>query len=414
MKAEIVAVGSELLLGEIANTNAQYLSEWLATCGIDVHYHTVVGDNRDRMVEVVTRAQERAELIVITGGLGPTEDDLTKEVVAELLGRTLHVDQPAYDRIEAFLKTRGRTMTENERKQALVIDQADVLTNQAGLAPGMSVQTPDHQYILLPGVPREMKRIIADHFDHLLGKETIKSRTLRFFGIGESALNDRLADLIRTARNPSVAPYAELAEVRLRLTAKALDEQVALDMLDALEQQVLAEVGSHFYGYGETSLPEVVLDRCREAGLTLSAAESLTGGAFASGLTDIQGASAVFRGSAVVYADAAKVNVLGVPQTLLDEQTAVSRDVAVAMAEGARKLYQTDLAIALTGEAGPTSNSGRTVGTVYCALAQASGTQVLELTYPAFDRGMIRLRSVKDAYFMLLQNISPADEMNKK
>ncbi|WP_449403901.1 competence/damage-inducible protein A [Exiguobacterium artemiae] len=142
-----------MVVREIANTNAQYLSEWLATCGIDVHYHTVVGDNRERMVEVVTRAQERAELIVITGGLGPTEDDLTKEVVAELLGRTLHVDQPAYDRIEAFLKTRGRTMTENERKQALVIDQADVLTNQAGLAPGMSVQTPDHQYILLPGVP---------------------------------------------------------------------------------------------------------------------------------------------------------------------------------------------------------------------------------------------------------------------
>ncbi|WP_449403715.1 nicotinamide-nucleotide amidohydrolase family protein [Exiguobacterium artemiae] len=259
-----------------------------------------------------------------------------------------------------------------------------------------------------------MKRIIADHFDHLLGKETIKSRTLRFFGIGESALNDRLADLIRTARNPSVAPYAELAEVRLRLTAKALDEQVALDMLDALEQQVLAEVGSHFYGYGEMSLPEVVLDRCREAGLTLSAAESLTGGAFASGLTDIQGASDVFRGSAVVYADAAKVNVLGVPQTLLDEQTAVSGDVAVAMAEGARKLYQTDLAIALTGEAGPTSNSGQAVGTVYCALAHSGGTEVLELTYPAFDRGMIRLRSVKDAYFMLLQNISLADEMNKK
>ncbi|MGX8177086.1 competence/damage-inducible protein A [Exiguobacterium artemiae] len=413
MKAEIIAVGSELLLGEIANTNAQYLSEWLATCGIDVHYHTVVGDNRERMIEVVTRAQERTELIVITGGLGPTEDDLTKEVVAELLSRPLYVDQPAYHRIEAFLKTRGRQMTDNEKKQALVIEGADVLTNEAGLAPGMSVHTSEHQYILLPGVPREMKRIIADHFDHLLGKETIKSRTLRFFGIGESALNDRLADLIRTARNPSVAPYAELAEVRLRLTAKALDEHVALQMLDTLERQILDEVGLHFYGYGETSLPEVVLDRCRAAGLTLSAAESLSGGAFGSALTDIAGASDVFRGSAVVYDDAAKVNLLGVPQELLDAHTAVSREAAIAMAEGARRLFQTDLAIALTGEAGPTSNSGRNVGTVYCALAQERGTEVLELTYPAFDRGMIRLRSVKDAYFLLIQNSVSTDKMGK-
>ncbi|MDI3234751.1 competence/damage-inducible protein A [Exiguobacterium antarcticum] len=414
MKAEIIAVGSELLLGEIANTNAQYLSEWLATCGIDVYYHTVVGDNRERMTDVIRRAQGRVDLLVITGGLGPTEDDLTKEVVAELLERSLQIDQPAYDRIEAFLKTRGRTMTNNEKKQALIIEGADVLTNNAGLAPGMSVHTSDHQYILLPGVPREMKRIIADHFDHLLGKETIKSRTLRFFGIGESALNDRLADLIRTARNPSVAPYAELAEVRLRLTAKALDEQTALEMLDRLERQIRDEVGTYFYGYGETSLPEVVLDDCRKAGLTLSAAESLTGGAFASGLTDIKGASDVFRGSAVVYSDVAKINVLGVAQTLLDQQTAVSREVAIAMAEGARALYQTDLAIALTGEAGPTSNSGQTVGTVYCALAQASGTEVLELTYPAFDRGMIRLRSVKDAYFMLIKNINHSDKRIQK
>ncbi|AFS70138.1 competence/damage-inducible protein A [Exiguobacterium antarcticum] len=414
MKAEIIAVGSELLLGEIANTNAQYLSEWLATCGIDVYYHTVVGDNRERMTDVIRRAQGRVDLLVITGGLGPTEDDLTKEVVAELLERSLQIDQPAYDRIEAFLKTRGRTMTNNEKKQALIIEGADVLTNNAGLAPGMSVHTSDHQYILLPGVPREMKRIIADHFDHLLGKETIKSRTLRFFGIGESALNDRLADLIRTARNPSVAPYAELAEVRLRLTAKALDEQTALEMLDRLERQIRDEVGTYFYGYGETSLPEVVLDDCLKAGLTLSAAESLTGGAFASGLTDIKGASDVFRGSAVVYSDVAKVNVLGVAQTLLDQQTAVSREVAIAMAEGARALYQTDLAIALTGEAGPTSNSGQTVGTVYCALAQASGTEVLELTYPAFDRGMIRLRSVKDAYFMLIKNINHSDKRIQK
>ncbi|OIN68223.1 competence/damage-inducible protein A [Exiguobacterium sp. KRL4] len=414
MKAEIIAVGSELLLGEIANTNAQYLSEWLATCGIDVHYHTVVGDNRERMTDVIRRAQGRVDLLVITGGLGPTEDDLTKEVVAELLERSLQVDQPAYDRIEAFLKTRGRTMTNNEKKQALIIEGADVLTNNAGLAPGMSVHTSAHQYILLPGVPREMKRIIADHFDHLLGKETIKSRTLRFFGIGESALNDQLADLIRTARNPSVAPYAELAEVRLRVTAKALDEQTALEMLDRIERQIRDEVGTYFYGYGETSLPEVVLDDCRKAGLTLSVAESLTGGAFASGLTDIKGASDVFRGSAVVYSDVAKVNVLGVAQTLLDQQTAVSREVAIAMAEGARALYQTDLAMALTGEAGPTSNSGQAVGTVYCALAQASGTEVLELTYPAFDRGMIRLRSVKDAYFMLIKNINHSDKRGQK
>ncbi|WP_214807704.1 competence/damage-inducible protein A [Exiguobacterium sp. s102] len=403
MKAEIIAVGSELLLGEIANTNAQYLSEWLASCGIDVHYHSVVGDNEARMTDVFKQAQARADLLVITGGLGPTEDDLTKEVLAKLLGRRLQVDEVAYSRIEGFLKTRGRMMTDNEKKQALVIEGADVLSNGAGLAPGMSLKTADHQYILLPGVPREMKQIIADHFEHLFGQETIKSRTLRFFGIGESALNDRLTDLIRSSQNPSIAPYAELAEVRLRLTAKAAQEQVAIEMLDGLERLVLAEVEEYFYGYGETSLPEVVLRTCEEAGVTLAAAESLTGGAFASGLTDIAGASNSFRGGAVVYDDAAKRNLLSVSETLLREQTAVSADVAIAMAEGARRLYQSNLAIALTGEAGPTSNSGKAVGTVYCALATPDGTEVVEFTYPAFDRGMIRLRSVKDAYFLLLK-----------
>jgi len=410
MKAEIIAVGSELLLGEIANTNAQYLSEWLASAGIDVHYHTVVGDNRERMQETFRQAQQRADLLVITGGLGPTEDDLTKEVLADLLGRDLILDQAAYERIEGFLKTRQREMTNNERKQALVIDGATVLRNDAGLAPGMSVQTEHHQYIVLPGVSREMKQILKDHFSHLFGQETIRSRTLRFFGIGESALNDRLETLIKEATNPSVAPYAELAEVRLRLTAKALDQQEADRMLDELEQHVLAEVGMYFYGYGETSLPEVVLKRYQEAGLTLSLAESLTGGAVASGLVDVSGASQVLRGSAVVYDDAAKQAVLSVPEVVLREHTAVSKEVAIAMAEGVRELYQSDIAVALTGEAGPTSNSGKVVGTVYCAVADARGTRIVEWQYPSFDRGMIRLRAVKDTYFLLLKHLEKAPE----
>jgi len=196
----------------------------------------------------------------------------------------------------------------------------------------------------------------------------------------------------------------------LRLTAKALEQQEADRMLDELEQHVLAEVGMYFYGYGETSLPEVVLKRYQEAGLTLSLAESLTGGAVASGLVDVSGASQVLRGSAVVYDDAAKQGVLSVPEVLLREHTAVSKEVAIAMAEGVRELYQSDIAVALTGEAGPTSNSGKVVGTVYCAVADAHGTRIVEWQYPSFDRGMIRLRAVKDTYFLLLKHLEKASE----
>lgn len=401
MRGEIIAVGSELLLGEIANTNAQYLSEWLATCGIGVYYHSVVGDNAERMKESFELARSRADLIVITGGLGPTEDDLTKEVLAEMLGRKLVLDAPAYEKIETFFKGRSLQVTEGNRKQALVIEGGEVLSNEAGLAPGIVIKDQDKQFILLPGVPREMKRILSDHFSHLLGKETIQSRTLRFFGIGESALNDLLKEQIRTAANPSIAPYADLAEVRLRLTAKANSEEEARLMLDQVETEIHAVAGEYFYGHDEASLPGVVHSSLRAENATLAAAESLTGGMFAKGLTDLAGVSSVFRGSVVAYDRQAKEKLLAVESSLIDTEGVVSEAVAIQMAAGAKEAFQSDYAIAFTGEAGPDSGSGVKVGTVCCAIATPDDVVVRTFHYASSDRSMIRLRAVKDGYFWL-------------
>jgi nicotinamide-nucleotide amidase len=297
MNAEIIAVGSELLLGQIVNTNARFLSSQLAELGINVFFHTVVGDNTDRLKTAVEIAEKRSDLLIFTGGLGPTKDDLTKETIARHLGCELVFDQEALTSIEGYFKKTNRTMTENNRKQALVFKGAHVLANDHGMAPGMMLSVNNHFYMLLPGPPKEMEPMFLTYGRKVLEaqkktEEKIVSRVLRFFGIGEAQLETEIEDLIDSQSNPTIAPLAADGEVTLRLTAKHSDEAIAVSLLDQIETDIRLRVGKFMYGYGNTSLTEELVKVLKARNLTVSAAESLTGGMFQQEITAIPGTSA--------------------------------------------------------------------------------------------------------------------------
>ena len=299
MNAELIAVGSELLLGQIANTNAQFISKSLAEIGVNVYYHTVVGDNPARLKKAIEIAESRADLIIYTGGLGPTKDDITKEVVASYIGKTLMTDQKAMENIEDYFKKVDRVMTDNNRKQALVIEGSEVFPNHNGMAPGMAVSHGDILHILLPGPPSEMKPMHQDHvIPHLLRSmdriERIDSRVLRFFGIGESQLETEIEDLLDQQSNPTIAPLASDGEVTLRITAKHESISEADKLLKETEEKILSRVGEYFYGYDDTTIMNELINLLKENELTISAAESLTGGMFQEKMTDIQGACLLY------------------------------------------------------------------------------------------------------------------------
>ncbi|EAC5385956.1 competence/damage-inducible protein A, partial [Listeria monocytogenes] len=312
MKAEIIAVGTELLLGQVVNTNATFLSEELASLGIDVFYHSVVGDNPNRLEELLTIADKRSDLIVLCGGLGPTDDDLTKQVTARHVGQELVRDEPGYHQLKAFFENSQRRMTENNLRQTLVFKDGVSLPNPNGLAIGIFYQTAATSYLLLPGPPSELQAMFLTHAKPLLleqfpQEEVLLSRVLRYYGIGESALVTELADLIENQVNPTIAPYAKPNEVTLRLTVKTADEAQGIKQLDALEETVQARVGAYFYGYGEqNSLAETVVERLIEKKKTVTAAESLTAGLFQATLGGIPGVSEVFPGGFVTYSAATK------------------------------------------------------------------------------------------------------------
>ncbi|HEX7065360.1 MAG TPA: competence/damage-inducible protein A [Bacillales bacterium] len=408
MDAEIIAVGSELLLGQIANTNAQFLSQELAGLGINVYYHTVVGDNQKRLQDAIHNARARADLIIFSGGLGPTKDDLTKETIAQTLGRKLVYDKAAMEAIEGYFRKTKRIMTENNRKQALVIEGSEVLANDHGMAPGMALETADKTYILFPGPPRELKPMFLNYGTAYLQKglhtrEHIVSRVLRFFGIGESQLETKILDLIDAQTNPTIAPLAGFGEVTLRLTSKSSTSHEAYQLLDSLEKTILSRVGHYFYGYGDTTLESEVFKRLQAKGRTVASAESLTGGWFSKTLTDLSGASGVFKGGIVCYTNEVKENVLKVPRAVLDNDGAVSENCAKALAENVRNLLGADIGISFTGVAGPAKSEGKEVGTVYIGIAEAGvPTQVHSLLL-AGGRGRIRSQTMKHGFFRLLK-----------
>lgn len=407
MNAEIIAVGSELLLGQIANTNAQFISEQLALLGIDVYFHTVCGDNKGRLLDAIKKAESRADLLIFTGGLGPTKDDLTKETVAEVLDRKLVTDQDAMDSLLDYFKTTGREMTENNRKQALVIEGSHVLPNRQGMAPGMIAENSGRLYLLMPGVPSEMKPMFIDFAKAYLSSrhaQHIQSRVLRFFGIGESQLETKILDLIDAQSNPTIAPLAKEGEVTLRLTAKHENLDEAIKMLDRVEQQINQRVGRYLYGYGEEILPEVVFRLLVKQQKTVAFAESLTGGMAAEWLTGFPGASSILNGGVVCYTNAVKERVLKVPLSVLNGEGAVSGHCAEIMAASVRKLCGSDLGIGFTGVAGPDKSEGKEVGTVYIGFADAQGVKSYLFHFNG-SRRKIRIQSVKTGYDLIRRTL---------
>ncbi len=408
MNAEIIAIGSELLLGQITNTNAQFISKQLANIGIDVYYHTVVGDNSARLAKAIADAKTRSNLLIFTGGLGPTKDDLSKETIASIVGRSLVIDKASETYIEDYIKRRNRVITENNRKQALVIEGSTVLPNDHGMAPGMAFQEHGVHYLLMPGPPREMEPMFATYgLPYLLAQHKtttqIISRVLHFFGIGESQLETKLLDLIESQSNPTIAPLAKDGVVTLRLTVKHESKAEGLKLIVELEEKILARVGEFFFGYDETSLTNEVVKMLNEQKLTISAAESITGGLFASELTAQPGASAIFNGGVICYSNEVKQSLLQVPKEILEKFGAVSKECAKQLAESVRHLCNTTVGISFTGVAGPTQIEGKEIGTVYVAIAKlGEETQIYPLNL-AGTRDQIQNRSVKYGLYYLLK-----------
>ncbi|MGM0156184.1 competence/damage-inducible protein CinA [Enterococcus sp. AZ191] len=411
MKSEIIAVGTELLLGQVVNTNATFLSEQLADLGIDVYYQTVVGDNPTRLEELIQLAETRSELIILCGGLGPTEDDLTKEVTAKHLGRELIQNTEGYKKLLTFFETTKRKMTENNLQQSQIIEGGIPLPNRTGLALGTFFQTEDHVYILLPGPPSELKPMFIEQARPLLeekfpSEEKLISKVLRFYGIGESRLVTELKDLIETQINPTIAPYAKPNEVTLRLTVKTKDGHAGNQALLSLEERIQERVGEYFYGYGDdNSLPKVVVDLLKERNQTITAAESLTAGAFQAALGDIPGVSAVFPGGFTTYSLETKANFLTIDRHFLEKYGTVSQECAEQMALQAIKLAGTDYGISFTGVAGPDELEGQPVGTVWIALAYGDEAVISQKYRFTRDRAAIRHSAVMQGFDLLRRQV---------
>lgn len=379
--AELIAVGTELLLGNIANTDAQMISQGLSQLGINVYYHTVVGDNPQRVRQAVDIARGRADILITTGGLGPTCDDLTKVAVAQAFGKELVYHEPSAQRIRERFAARGTPVTENNFQQAMVPEGCTVLDNDWGTAPGVAFASGGTHVLMLPGPPRECEKMFRHRalpYLQKLSDGVIASRTVKTFGIGESAAEALLRDLMNALHNPTLAPYAKPTGTELRITAHAPTREEALRLIAPVEEQVKAILKDKVIGVDVDSLEEVCLRLLKDRGLTVGTAESCTGGLMAKLLTDLPGSSAVFRGGVVSYTDAVKRGLLGVPEDLLAQYGAVSPQVAQAMAQGARSALGCDLALAATGVAGPDPDDrGNPIGLVYLALAWEGGCQVL-------------------------------------
>ncbi|ADU30688.1 competence/damage-inducible protein A [Evansella cellulosilytica] len=407
MNGEIIAVGSELLLGQIVNSNAKYLSEQLSYLGINIYYHSVVGDNDRRLSDVVKGSMDRSDIIILTGGLGPTKDDLTKESVANTIGKTLVYDRETELKIENYFKQREREMTENNRKQAVILKGATVFPNDHGLACGMAVKVDGTTIILLPGPPSEMKPMFENYVIPYLRmiqneQEFIESRILRFFGIGESQLVDEIDDILDNQSNPTVAPLASDGEVTLRLTVKGNDEQENSRLLNSLQNVILDRVGDYFYGQGEESLIHKLVNELKMNHKKISTAESLTGGLFAAQLTDIRGASQIFPGGIVTYSNDVKQLGLEINHSFIKKEGAVSHACAKEMAVQIRKKMNSDYGISFTGVAGPDPLEGKRPGFVYIGISSNNKVESYELKL-AGSRKNIRERTVKYGAYFLLQ-----------
>lgn len=403
--SELIAVGTELLLGNIANTNAQYLSRELSTLGINVFYHTVVGDNPDRLKEAVDIARKRADIIITTGGLGPTCDDLTKQTLANAFGKKLLFHEDVAKQLEDYFARLGRTLTENNYQQSWLPEGSHVLENKRGTAPGCAFTAEGCTVLMLPGPPSECQGMFQDQaipFLQSFSDGMIVSRTLRVYGIGESAAEALLRDQMNSLSNPTLSPYVKAGELELRITAKVSSPEEADALITPVQKMVTDILGDKIYGVDVDSLEAVCLDLLTKKHLTVGTAESCTGGLVAKRLTDLPGASKVLKGGVVSYTDDVKESLLGVPKNLLAQFGAVSAPVAEAMAKGARDRLQCDLAVSTTGVAGPGPDErGNPQGLIYVSLASPKGCITQKIRVGFLTRDQVRLAATQYSLDMI-------------
>ncbi len=410
MIAELVTTGSELLLGQIVNTNAAYMAQELNRMGVDVCFQTTVGDNRARMKEVLAHALTRADLVITSGGLGPTRGDITKEVSAEVMGRTMALDEECVTRLKAHFARVGREMTENNLRQAMIPEGAHIFVNHAGTAPGVAIEKDGKMLVNLPGPPSEMKdmfqRSLAPFLVEKYGISSIVySRVLHTYGIGESMLETKIDDLILAQKNPTLALLVRPTGVIIRITAKAENEAAAEKLIAPVEKEIRGRLDSFIYGADDEKMEEIVGKELLEKKLTVATAESCTGGLVANRLTDVAGSSGYVKGGIVSYTDEVKENTLGVPCEILAEYGAVSELTARAMAEGARRALGADVAVSTTGLAGPGGGTeGTPVGTVFIAVSGVNGTVAEKHSFTG-TRGQVKFRASQAALSLLRKYI---------
>lgn len=383
MNAEIISVGTELLLGEILNTDAQYLAQKLSEIGVEVYHQTVVGDNEKRLRDAVMTAIDRADIVITSGGLGPTQDDITKEVVCDCMGEELVLHKESLDAMQNYFARINKPMVKMNEKQAYMPKNGIVLPNNNGTAPGAIIEKNGKIAIILPGPPNELKPMYAESVEPFLKSRSeyiFVSKVLQIFGIGESAAAQKLDDILKNSENPTVAPYAKTAGVRLRITAKCTDEKEGYALIAPVEEQIRAILGDDIFAEGEVEINQVVSDMLRERKMTISAAESCTGGFFAKMITDLAGSSDILNESIVTYANSAKMKYLGVSAETLEKYGAVSRQTAFEMAEGICRQSGADVGVGITGIAGPGGGSAeKPVGLVYAGVCINGETEVKEL-----------------------------------
>ena len=408
MVVELISVGTEILLGNIVNTNAAYLAEKCALLGCSLYHQTVVGDNEERMEEAIRQAIERADIVILTGGLGPTKDDLTKEVTAKVFGRKLYMDEHSKTRIrDYFEKIKSKKVTENNWKQALVPEGAIVIDNLNGTAPGLILEDKERgkAAILIPGPPNEMKPMFEEYIVPYLQKnqpEIIVSQMVKISGIGESQVAEEIQDLIESQTNPTIAPYAKTGEVHLRVTASAENEKACKKLIKPVVKELKKRFGENIFATDESkTLEEAVIDLLKEKDLKLSLAESLTGGMIAQRIVNVSGASDVFGYGFVTYSNKAKHKCLGVKKSTLKEKGAVSAKCAREMAKGACKESGADISISVTGLAGPGGGTKETpVGTVFMGCCYEGRTIAKEFHFTG-NRMRIREQTTAHALAML-------------
>ena len=400
MKAEIVSIGTELLLGEIVDTNASFLASQLPHLGIDVYYMHQVGDNIERLQEVFTRAIGRSDLILTTGGLGPTDDDLTRSIIASVMGEEMSIDPVLEQELRAFFGDRSLTMPENNLKQAMLIPSSQAIPNPVGTAPGWWVEKNGRIIVAMPGPPRELHHMwehqVRPKLRQRAGDQILVSRVLKVTGISEGAVDEMCGDLLK-ASNPTIGVYAKPDGIHVRIGAKAKDETAAQKLIEPVESHLRTTFGNNLWGVDEETMQAVVGKLLTERGITLATMESCTGGQLASTITDVPGASAYFKGGLVTYATEAKIQ-YGVDPKTIEAYGAVSAETAAAMARAAREQLHANVGVAITGVAGPTEQEGKPVGTVYLAVDHENEKLAHSGKYPG-GRTDIKNRIVATSLF---------------